>query len=89
MIVNRFKSRAAGRRPVLIHVAVIGLMVAACGQNDASGPEVDHAKLSADLEARAAEIEAEADSSVQAVERELADDIVEMREVEAEAATPK
>lgn len=72
-----------------IHATIIGLMAASCGRADPSGPEVDHAKLSAELEARASEIEAEADASVAAVERQLEADIEKMREVEAEAATTK
>lgn len=55
-------------------------MLAACGQTEAKGPDVDHAKLSRELETRAAEIEARADASVAAVERDLAGEIAEMRE---------
>jgi hypothetical protein len=76
----------AGPIPCLIHVVIIGLMLSACGRNEPAGPEVDHAKLSAELEERASEIEAEADASVAAVEREMAADIAEMREAEAAPA---
>lgn len=89
MTINRFNSHATRQGPVLIHVVIIGLMTAACGRTDAAGPEVDHAKLSAELEARAAEVEAEADASVAAVEQEMAAEIAEMREDGAAPSSAK
>lgn len=65
-------------------VIAVAALLAACGQTEAQGPTVDHAKMSAELESRAAEIEAAADESVEAVERELAGEIEAIRAEESD-----
>lgn len=64
-------------------------MLAACGQTEAKGPDVDHAKLTGELEARAQEIEAKADASVAAVEQQMGSEIAEMREGEVTPTNPE
>lgn len=66
-------------------LVAMAALLAACGQTEAQGPTVDHAKLSAELESRAVEIEAAADESVKTVERELAGEIEAIRAAEAKS----
>jgi hypothetical protein len=53
--------------------------VAGCSGSEPEGPTVDHAKLSAELEQRAAAIEAAADEAVSTVEQETASDLAEIK----------
>ena len=62
------------------------LLLASCGSSDDVGAGDDPSKLSAELEARAAEIEKRADEAAAEVEKQAAEELAEL-EAEREAAT--
>ena len=73
---------------MLLSVA-LGLVTTGCGKHDAAAAAPDNAKLSAELETRAEEIESKADRAAAAAEAEAADALAQVQATSKSSPAPQ